>query len=66
MSARAAAVLIALFALGAVAFCWFIMGPDGVEFAIVGLVIAVFSATIGIVAPLLGKKRGVTREPPAR
>lgn len=61
MSARAAALLIAVFCLGAVAFSWFIMGPSGVEFAVVGLVIAVVSASVGIIAPQLGKKRGPKR-----
>lgn len=53
MSVRAAAILIGVFALGAVVFAWFIMGSAGVEFAVVGLIIAVVSATVGIVGPAI-------------
>ncbi len=60
MSPRVATILIGAFGLAAAAFCYFLMGPAGVEFAVVGLVIAVACAAIGIIAPAVmgkGKKR---------
>lgn len=57
MSARTAAILIAVFCLGAIALAGYVMGGAGVEFAIVGLVIAVVCAAIGIIWPAMAQRK---------
>lgn len=53
MSTRAAVILIAVFALAALVFGWWLMGGSGLEFAAVGLIIAVAVGTIAIVVPVV-------------
>jgi len=57
MSARNATILILVFCLGAIVFAWWIMGGSGVEFAIIGLAIAVFAASLGNILALIGKNK---------
>ncbi|MFM9958101.1 MAG: hypothetical protein ACKVZJ_08485 [Phycisphaerales bacterium] len=63
MSVRNATILIVLFLLGAIVFAWWIMGGSGVEFAVIGLAIAVFSASLGNILAMFGKQKQAPTPP---